>query len=223
MIPAIAKMSLSTGYVLAGLFSCDPQPAPNITINFQNNPAQFNNEKDSAYLAQLKQKAVSPEYGGEFPLVDGMTDGSFQIEHSINFSSMVRPMMHTACAGVSDISVTLIYNATVYVDNRYPPGSCRYELTKDHESKHVNTDITIINEYIPYIQKLLQTKVSQWQYNKQVPESELENAEKAMSKDIDDALNAASESMQRMRNLRQSQVDSHEEYVRVSKACPREN
>lgn len=223
MVIGLAKMSLSTGHVLASLFSCDPQQAPSITVNFQNNPVQFNNEKDSAYLANLKSRSVSPEYGGEFPIVDGMMDSSFQIEHSVNFSSTIRPFMRTACAGVSDINITLIYAATIYVDKRYPPGTCRYELTKDHENKHVNTDVSTINEYIPYIQKLVQAKISQWPYNGQVAEDQLEKAEKIMSKEIDDVLNGATDSLQRARNLRQPLVDSHEEYVRVSKACPQEN
>lgn len=222
MLAGLGKLSLSTGYILAGIFSCDPQAPPAVSINFQNNPPQFNNEHSSEFMAQMKSGSLSPEHGGEFPIVDGITAGSFQAEHSMDFSSLIRPFMRKACVGVKAINITLAYSAIVYVDKRYPPGSCRYELTKDHEMKHVNTDVVIINEFIPYIQQMVQATAAQWQNMAPIAEDQLETAENNMSKQISGVLDSASDSMQRMRGARQPQIDSHEEYTRVSEACPDE-
>jgi len=79
VIPGISPLSLSTGYVLAGLLSCNPQTAPNVTLQFQNVPLQIDNTRSSADLAQFKTHTLSPKYGAEFPVVGGVASSDFQV------------------------------------------------------------------------------------------------------------------------------------------------
>lgn len=220
MVAGIAHLSLSTGYILAGLFSCASPAAPSVTVTLQNNPPLINNEQSSAYLNRLRGSSISPTYGGEFPIVDGITSGAFQIEHNIDFTSAIRPLLHTACVSAEAIHITVTYAAVVYVDSRYPPGSCRYELTLAHEMRHVKTDVDTVNDFLPYIKQLAETTAAQWKNSGDVGESEVATAQKSMARKLSAILEQGTDSLQRARNLRQPLVDSHEEYRRVSNACP---
>lgn len=219
MAGAVAHLSLPAGYILAGLLSCGPQTTPDITVTLQNNTPQINNEQSSEQMVKMKGDSVSPSYGGEFPIVDGITNGVVQIGHDISFSSTVHPFLGSACVAADTVHITVTYSPTIYVDSRYAQGSCRYDLTKEHEMRHVQVDVDTINEFIPYIKQLTEAATEQWKNNGSVREPDIETTQKGMSQEIDAVLKQATENLQNARSMRQPLVDSHEEYKRVSEAC----
>ena len=219
MIPGISSLSLSTGYVLAGLLSCDLQTAPDINVQFKNTPLKIDNTKSSADLSQKKTHSLSPQYGSEFPIVSGVTSGNFQIGYNAKLAISSFPSSNDACLWVKAVNITVIYVPTVYISSDYEPGSCQYDITEEHEKHHVNIDIITINEFLPYIRKTAENVVSTWHGIGPVNKNKLKSHKTALLKPLADALKKVTDSLQKTRNLRQQQVDSRREYRYASTAC----
>ena len=223
MIPGISSLSLSTGYVLAGLLSCDPQAAPTVTVQFQNTPLKIDNTKSSADLAQKKTHSLSPQYGLEFPIVGGVTSSNFQIGYKAKLAISSFPSSNNACLWVKAVNITVIYAPIVYISSDYKPGSCQYDITEEHEKHHVNIDIITINEFLPYIRKTVENVVSTWHGIGPVNKTKMKSHKTALLKPLAEALKKVTDSLQRTRNLRQQQVDSRSEYRYASNACKKKN
>src|ERR1035437_8945149 len=97
MLPAFARLALSAGYVLVNLLPSPPETAPAVTVQFHNHPPQINHTRSSAYLLHLKKKAVSPDYSGEFPILDGLTNGTFQLKYGLDFINTEQQLFSKAC------------------------------------------------------------------------------------------------------------------------------
>lgn len=219
MIPIMGHLPLSTGYVLVSLLSCDPNPPADIHINFQNNPVQIDNTKTSEYLARLKEKSVSPHYGSEFPITGGITDGNFKITFDMDFLNTIRPLLNKACVHIKNVDITVAYTPTVYIANNYPPGTCRYELTKEHEMKHVNVDIDTLKYFFPDIKAVSEAAVAQWQKPHSVSKKQIEPFQNNILEQFSDTLKKTSDALQQVRVLRQKEIDSRAEYQYLSAAC----
>ena len=222
MLPAFAHISLSTGYILAGLFSCEPSTAPAITVQFQNNPPQISNTRSSTYLLNLKKDSSSPNYGREFPNLDGLTSGVFQFKFDLDFTNTEQMMLHTACVQTKAVSVVITYTPTVYISSSAAPGSCRYAATMEHEMRHVSTDIDTINEFIPRIKTLAKAALASTAHPKPINENEEESAQNDVSEQLSQVLEEETNAIQKARKSRQALVDTRAEYERLSRACPNE-
>ena len=219
MIPGISSLSLSTGYVLAGLLSCDPQTSPTVTLQFQNTPLKIDNTRSSADLAQKKTHSLSPKYGAEFPIVSGVTSGNFQIGYKAKLAISSSSSSNNVCLWVKAVNITVTYAPIVYISSDYKPESCQYAITEEHEKHHVNIDIITINEFLPYIRKTAENVVSTWHGTGPVDKNKLESHKTALLKPLAEALKKVTDSLQKTRNLRQQQVDSRSEYRYASTAC----
>ena len=222
MLPVFTHLPLSTGYVLVSLFSCDPKAEPAITLQFENHRPHISNTRSSAYLLRLQKDSVSPNYGGEFPMLDGLTRGAFQFSYNQNFTSKEQPQLHKACVRTSAVHIVITYKPTIYISSKAVPGSCRYTATLKHEMRHVNTDINTINEFIPRIKALAADAITPARNPRPIEESKVDAAEDDMSEKLSQALQEATDALQKTRASRQRLVDSRKEYERLSKACPNE-
>jgi len=117
----------------------------------------------------------------------------------------------------------VIYAPTVYISSDYKPGSCQYSMTEEHEMLHVNVDIITINEFLPHIRRTAENVVSTWRGTSSVGKNKLKFNQDAILKPLAEALGKVTNQMQKMRNLRQQQVDSRSEYRYVSSACQKKD
>ncbi len=223
MLPSFAHLPLSTAYVLASFFSCDPATPPSVTVQFQNTPLKISNTRPSAYLMDLKKDSSSPNYGGEFPKLDGLTSGTFQFKYDLDFTDTEQLMLHKACVRTKSAHIVITYMPTIYISSNAQPSTCRYNVTFEHEMRHVNTDINTINEFISYIQTHAAVAISPEHSLQPILETQIESAHDRVSNKLSQALTDATDVLQQTRTYRQRQIDTRQEYERLSKACPNEN
>lgn len=219
MLPGIAPLALSTGYILAGLITCEPQPAPELTFNLQNTPPQIDNTQSSRDLAGLKGNSTSPRYGSEFPIVGGLTASDFKAEFTMNFSKSFAKEGNDACLWIKDAVVTITYTPVVYVASNYRPGSCRYNLTEEHEMMHVGVDTITLKEFMPYIEQVANSGVAQAYSVGPIDREEIDAEQNRLAKKLSTVLQEAIAQLQQARRMRQQQVDSRVEYRRLSTSC----
>lgn len=66
----------------------------------------------------------------------------------------------TACVGLEKVVVTIGYDTLiVYIDKKYKPGSCEYEVIKDHEDYHVSVSQQAMAFFKKDIEKAIKSAV----------------------------------------------------------------
>ena len=67
----------------------------------------------------------------------------------------------SACVQIKELRLTIGYDTLdVYIDKKYKPGSCEYEVVKEHENYHVRVSQEAMMFFRPDIEKALQTALS---------------------------------------------------------------
>lgn len=68
---------------------------------------------------------------------------------------------HSVCVQVQDLKLTLGYDVLdVYIDKKYKPGSCEYEVVKEHENYHVRVSQEAMKFFKPDVEKELKKAVA---------------------------------------------------------------
>ena len=220
MLPAFMHLPLSTGYVLVGLFSCPARSAPDITLQFQNDPPRISHTRSSASLTKLKKVSSSPSYE-EFPILEGVTSSQIQLKYDVSFTDREELRSHQSCVAISSARITITYKPVVYINSNIPKGSCRYKETLKHEMKHVATDIDTINEFLPDIRDAAANALRHTQTTEPIDTDRADDLHDDISEKLSEAVNEENAELQKTRKKRQRQIDSREEYERLSKACPK--
>ena len=211
-------LPLSTGYVLVGLFSCPAKPAPNITLQFQNDPPRISHTRSSASLMKLKKNSASPSYE-EFPILEGVTSSQIQVKYDVNFTDREDMQARQACISISSVHITITYKPVIYINSNIRKGSCRYKETLKHEMKHVRTDIDTINEFTPDIRDAAADALRYTQTTEPIDTDHADDIHDDISEKLSEAIDEENADLQKTRKKRQRQIDSRAEYERLSKAC----
>lgn len=231
MLSGAVFPSLQAGYILAGLLTCTPSAPPEVVMEFNNSPPRLETGKSTRDLAQMKNDSTSPNYGAEFPIVGGLTESNYSVSYKTQFLNMSSGVYSGAdsaagvrqvCIHPKTVTVTVAYTPVIYVASDYPHGSCRYNLTEEHEMHHVNVDAITINGFLPKIREAITDAVSGWHGVGPVDETQMEAVQNRLSDQLKAPVKKIFDQLQQMRRARQQAVDSREEYRRLSTSCRNE-
>ena len=68
---------------------------------------------------------------------------------------------HTACVQIKKMDLVIGYDTLdVYIDKKYMPGSCEYEVVKEHENYHVRVSQEAMMFFKEDIERALETALS---------------------------------------------------------------
>lgn len=218
----IYQIPIQTGYVLASLMVCAPQQPPLIEFAFKSNPPVFNHEKTTTELSQNRKHSTSPNYGAEFPIVAGLTDGEIKISYGISYQLSTRESTQDTCIWAKKIRILVEYIPNVYIAKNYKSNSCSYNMIYAHEMKHVNTDILTLNQYMPYFKNVAMRSVVSWHGVGPIKLNQADTVQKSIAAEFSTAVTAITNVFEKTRTSRQQQVDTRQEYSRLSKECPHE-
>jgi len=153
--------------------------------------------------------------------MEGLTDSDIKMAYETNFtaSGVSRDRM---CVAVKSVSITITYKPTVYISSNIPPNTCRFDVTQQHEMKHVNAGINTINEFIPDIKLAAAQAAQHAQTVNPISESNIDNIRDSIGEQLEQAINEQNDILEKTLRTRQRKIDSRFEYIRVSHACPDE-
>lgn len=122
-----------------------------------------------------------------------------------------------SCARVQRIDVTIGYkDVTVYVAREIPEGSCGFDEVMAHEQKHIDVNRGVLQDYAPRIQE----SVEDYLRGNAVIHGQDHDAEIArLRQNLQNLLDDLSTKMMNDNIARQKEVDSPEEYARLSHVC----
>jgi hypothetical protein len=123
----------------------------------------------------------------------------------------------TSCAEIERADVTIGYKeVTIYIANDVPQGTCGFDEIMAHEHKHIAVNRQILQDYVPIIRDSLRDYL---RTNGVFYEQDHDFALHLLHEKIQDILNQLGGQMVQDNVTRQRQVDTPQEYRRLSDAC----
>ncbi|MGE3624665.1 MAG: hypothetical protein AB7H77_12455 [Bdellovibrionales bacterium] len=202
---------------------CPPNPKPVTTeVLFDNRPVVFSSAKSSAQLGQMKTSTVFSHGPNEVFVTGGITSSNISSQVELATATLTWKGEDLACLYPAGVKVTVTYAPEVYIASGYAPSSCRYQSTMQHELRHVNTDIITLKEFIPWVEERMKAQIAAIPLPRPQGAAARSGAEQQMMAGIQAALADAMNTMNSARMARQQMIDTRQEYLRMSKACPQE-
>lgn len=126
------------------------------------------------------------------------------------------------CANVSEINFEIGYDKLlVYIDNKYRPGSCPYNVTKDHEDYHVD----IAMQAMEFYEQTIRDTVNRMKYAsfRVVGYSDVDAVKKVQEKVHDQynmVVRPVLEKINKKIMEKNAMIDTPESYMATHKLCP---
>ena len=199
-----------------------PPSKPEIILNFENKTPVFSSAKSSRELGQITTSTVVSHHRDEVFLTGGITSSNISSRIQMSFARAGWEGEKRGCAYPHKVEVTIVYAPEVFIASGYAPGSCRYQTTMQHELRHVNTDVITLNEFMPFVKKTLQQSLDAIPAPTPQLPPVMDQKEAAMLEGVKAALAQAMTTMNISRMQRQQLIDTRQEYMRMTNACPNE-
>lgn len=219
MTPFFDPAVLTSFFVLANAAACPTASAPAVELVFNNTPPVYSSEKSAEELGGMTMSTTFSRKPKEVFSVSGVTNGEIRTSFSMGYEAASLPG-GDYCANINKLVVTLEYVPTVYISKGLQAGSCNFNVTVEHELRHVNTDIIAINEFRNYIRDYAQYALNQGVTFGPVPQSGIEAGAGEIKTRVESAINTATAELNKVRLQRQQMIDTRQEYLRLSKLCP---
>lgn len=218
----LALSSKIPAYLLVGMMSCTQAPPPTVSIAFNNQPYRINNTVTLSQLQQIKSDTTFSRLPTENFKTVGTAVSGITASLDAQFKILSSEQAGQTCLWMSDAKVIVTYAPEILIVRDYQPSTCRYRTTMEHELRHVNTDIITLNEFLPVIKNAVQIRASQLGTLGPFDSNNTKMQQQMMHQNLQQTLKLAVDRMMQVRQLRQQQIDTRAEYLRLSGACPGE-
>lgn len=224
MLPEIPSLLL--GPILASTLACGAAPAPAVTVDVVTAPARINHERGIAALQTVPVgRPARPGHGAhgdhlpEGMTVSGLMSGRIEIASDIGFGLRRWPEQDRVCAWIADLSITIHVQPEIFIAREYAPDTCEYQAVLEHENKHVAMDRWIAHAYQRRFRNKMTALVGEIGMRGPMTESIEAQVLDRMSAHVQATLDEVTAEMFHTRDVRQREIDSLEEYQRVTAQC----
>lgn len=195
---------------------CDVPRAPLVTVTPSSSAIRYDNSKSLAELSHFKADTISPYDRHTEQLMFGLHHGKMNLSAKTMIGYGVYNRLDLACFYFDRVEVELALDPVIYIVSELKPGSCAYRAVQEHEKKHVAVDREIANKYAHEIGKAVQAAIDRAGALGPYPTAEIENIQTRMTDHVGSAVASVELLMTEEQQRRQQEVDSLEEYNRVS-------
>ncbi len=195
---------------------CPSYVDPQITVQ-PTYTTPFYDSTKSVQEIQVMSGQPDIAYAGLHNLPVGLTSSNLRLDSAFEVSTRTTSQDPTACAQISRFNLNFGFSdTTVYLARELLPHSCGYETVLEHESRHVMVDQQILAAYLPQLPPLLAAKLRQTgvvhAVSTEVAIEHLNNVMRNYLRDLGAVI-------ARVRERQQQQIDTLEEYKRISRSC----
>lgn len=216
--PEILAMKAALILAAASGEACTVRKAPSITVKIETEEIDYDYSHTAAALGLMKTDSVSPYSPGADTVSGGLREDHPEIRSQVGWELMSEPYRKIGCLSYDKIDIVIHLDPKIYVAKEFNSGACR-EAILQHERRHVEVDRKVMNKYGASIGQAVQAAVNSAGALGPFKLEDQEKMKALSSSHIESAINTQKLLMeQEMRRL-QGQVDSLEEYKRVSAQC----
>jgi hypothetical protein len=195
----------------------DCQSYPNVPVNVH---AVFDQPRYDYSQNLTSLQTLASDHEHSIPQYHEVTMGLTRYEPVLEMHVpmvIVTSSEGLVCAYVKRVDVTVGYrDVTVFVASDIPQNSCGFNETLGHEEKHVAVNRGLLNEFVPRIETRLKDYM---RMNGIFRTENADYAEKIMNEKLKSIINDVVYDMDSENAERQRQVDSPQEYARLSSVC----
>ena len=191
--------------------ACAGARDPQILVNSFYDPVTLDTRTPLKELAGLVQSGTLTH---EYPAA--MSQGQMTLEADYEASSERLPD-GGFCGAISLIRVRFGFKENmIRIAREVPKNSCSYRVVLGHEQKHIAVDQAIVTEFTPKIEAAFSQAAN---HIGGVARLSPGDVQRAIDFAFRDHLRNIATNLQETRSIRQSQIDTPEEYERVSHSC----
>lgn len=193
---------------------CPTFPETSVIVRQTFAAPRYNFQQSLASLRRIAETQSAAIFHRDQPV--GLALGELTVSMAMQ-ANAVLGTDKLVCAKPAVLNVEVGFqNSTIYVARELPRRTCAHNEILEHEEHHVEIDRQLLKEYMPIIERFLQTSVRELGT---VKAKDPTIAEEKMQTFIKGQLDKISEKMNAERARRQAAHDSPEEYQRLAVVC----
>ncbi|MDP9195187.1 MAG: hypothetical protein M3O22_00185 [Pseudomonadota bacterium] len=186
-----------------------------MTVGFQDPPVRYDFSRTREELRQMGHNARQAPSGNSH--ITGLTSMDMTYTIHAGFTLVTRPGLGV-CAWPGDIRIRIGHEQmTVYVDRRYPPGTCQHRAVLLHENEHVRINREALQALRIQVQTALQPVVDR---SFPLPGHSEEEVRTRSMGVLQAAMADLVARIQTGRDARHRALDSPAGYERTRRMCP---
>lgn len=215
MVPG--PLTLMAGLWLAASPGCTAPP-PVVDVRVNRLPVRLEHDKS---VAELSRIAMDPNAPPVYALMEthGFTQTYVKVENNTVVSSTPAIGGLPGCSWVSQMSLTIHIDATVYIASDFAESGCEYIATRDHENRHVEAELRVAEANLPALRQVALAATAAGGVAGPRP-GDSDAVRGLMRAGLGQALQGFVQNLTLARQRAQWSIDSPDEYRRVKSLCP---
>lgn len=200
----------------AAAAACPPADVlPRVSLSSLPGYLYYDTSRTSKELDRLQgRRGTADRRRSWHPIGLTLTELQFQMQISVN---TVGRSDNTYCAVLSAVDATLGYDKiTIYVDRRYPPGSCQHQSVLDHEHLHLAVFRDTLAIFAPEVEQRLTETAGRLE---PVAARTAEQAAAKLQKALQRGMEPMFDEMNRRLDAENARLDSKDSYLREQSHC----
>lgn len=214
----VARKELAQGVRSAADVRCTVPKAPTVQVLPQTADIRYDYTQTVAQLTSRGSNTVNPYAANLDTSTGGMRVDNAKISSSIKMGTQTYPSLNVGCIWYDSVVVNIALAPVIYIAKEYLQEPCKSAIT-EHELKHVRVDREVINKFARQIGMSVQAAVNQAGAFGPFNTQEMATHQDRLIRHIQSATESQQLMLEKEMRARQAQVDSLEEYKRVSKIC----
>ena len=188
--------------------ACYNKPSGKLNIRFNYGKVSYINNKSNS---QFPQKPYST--------VMGLTVSDLKRQSSAN-TQIESDEHNNFCVYINELNVEVGYpKIDVYIDKKYRPGSCNYNVVKDHENYHVRVQQEGLKFFAPKIKEAYQIALKKIKPQQAYTQSDAKRIAEGMVQRIEKDVEPLMDYVQQRLREENAVIDTNEAYIKDSKKC----
>lgn len=202
----------------SGRVTCSVPKAPLIQVLPKTKDIVYDYSQTTKQLTARRTTSPGP-YGSNIDTATGgLRADQISTTSNIKMGTLTYQVQNAGCIWYDEVTVNINLNPVIYVAKEYQKEPCKGAILK-HELRHVEVDRFVVNKYAQEIGTAIQTAVNKAGAVGPFAVADMSRQQDQLIKQVQTAIKSQEHLLhQEMRTL-QSQVDSLEEYDRISKIC----
>jgi hypothetical protein len=143
-----------------------------------------------------------------------------ELRTALNVRYKVQRSGDLACLWVSDAEIALEFEErTIYIARELASGSCRYNVTLEHEREHARVDDAMIAKHVPQLRRAVADAVGRAGVVGPIDAAALDEAQQRMGSQIERVFRQKVDQFEARRRAAQAAHDTPEAYREAAEHC----
>lgn len=194
-----------------------PKP-PVIQVLPKTADIRYDYSQTAEQLTARGSNTVNPYAANLDTTTGGLRSDSAKISSNIKMGTQTWPSLNVGCIWYDSIIVNIALSPVIYIAKEYQQEPCRSAIT-EHELRHVSVDREVMNKYAMEIGRAIQAAVNRAGALGPFNAPEMSTHQDRLIKHVQSAIDSQQLMLEKEMRQRQAQVDSVQEYQRVSNIC----